>query len=206
MQFIRYMQEHYPDVEIVYPYEELMNAKEEYGGLPLYLEADTHWNPIGGFVGTRTLLEKISELTGAPYTAEHREFAYAGQGGGTDLATMGGLGSSYTSALYIPDVKDTFIVEAVPDRRTEDILRHTAISPDGNGGNGVNLYVVGDSFRHMMSQYFFEWAGKTTVVNRFYFDPDDMIAQHPNVVVYEMVDRHLGELSNLPGYNTSSLR
>ena len=206
MQFIRYMHEHYPDVEIVYPYEEMMQAKEEYPGKVLYLESDNHWNFIGSFVGTRALLTRISLLTGASYQPEHRDFVETGHSSGIDLASMMGLQGDYWSTMYQTPAREYTILEETKDPATGDVIRHAAASEAGMRAEvPVNLYFIGDSFRHMMSQYLFEWAAKTTVVNRFYFNPDDMIAEKPNVVVYEMTDRHLGELTSLPGYNTAAL-
>ena len=177
MQFIRYMHEHYPDVEIVYPYEEMMQAKEEYPGKVLYLESDNHWNFIGSFVGTRALLTRIALLTGASYQPEHRDFVETGHSGGIDLASMMGLQGDYWSTMYQTPAREYTILEETKDPATGDVIRHAAASEAGMRAEvPVNLYFIGDSFRHMMSQYLFEWAAKTTVVNRFYFNPDDMTA------------------------------
>jgi hypothetical protein len=47
-----------------------------------------------------------------------------------------------------------------------------------------------------------ETMAQTTIINRYYFDPDVALQEHPDIIVYEIVERYLHQASAIPGYNT----
>ena len=146
-----------------------------------------------------------SNTQGASYTPLHREFAAVGQSGELDLAHFVHLSGDYWSTTYETAMGSYNIVNMTTNQKKDDVIREAAVSGEQTA-LPVNVYYVGDSFRYLLKPYLYENLAMTTVVNRFYLNPDDMLESHPDVVVYEMVDRHLGELSMLPGYNTAALR
>ena len=40
------------DIRIVYPKQELLKVKEENPDILLYRKLDTHWNNVGGYIGS----------------------------------------------------------------------------------------------------------------------------------------------------------
>ena len=63
-QLIKYLK-YNTDINVVYPIEELKQAKEKY---PIYYKIDTHWNYVGGYIGTREVLSSLGVM--APDVSE----------------------------------------------------------------------------------------------------------------------------------------
>jgi hypothetical protein len=247
IQFINYMREHYPEVSIVYPLEELKAAKHEFAGVEsLYYKTDTHWNLVGSYVGTRALMKEISKtfdmqqnsqsagaqtaeesgetvsrvITAGAGTAsdgpnsgssdssssgrylrtlEDKTFIVQGERPG-DLQLMAGLGAAYNSINYYP--ANGFASEDLESKRTtNDILLRRAVSTLEEPAQ-LNLWLVGDSFRNGMCDYLAETMAQSTTINRYYFDPDVALQEHPDIIVYEIVERYLHQAGAIPGYNT----
>lgn len=57
-QLIKYLREN-TDIRIVYPYKELIKAKENRPDLTLYRQTDTHWNKAGAYIGAVSLAEEL---------------------------------------------------------------------------------------------------------------------------------------------------
>lgn len=201
-QFINYMNTVYPDIPVLYPLEELNEAKTEFENVSsLYYESDTHWNMAGGFVGARTLLEQIAKSTGMLYAhlPQTKSFynAYTRKG---DLQIYAKLGAGYDCVEYSPTT-------AYASQTTElhsadnDTTMIKAVSTS-EGAMPLNVWLVGDSFRHALTGYLQEAVEQSTIINRYYFDPDLMMQDKPDVVVYEIVERYLHQLDYIPGYNT----
>ena len=66
-QLINYLKEH-TDISVVWPYEELMEAKAD-GGMWIYSKLDTHWGNPGAYIGAKALAEELGvempELSGS---------------------------------------------------------------------------------------------------------------------------------------------
>jgi hypothetical protein len=209
MQLIHYMNEQYPDIPIVYPLDEMNAAKDEFEGVEsLYYKSDTHWNLAGAYVGTRALMEQISkdldEGSSSPSQRglEKKTFVENGTYRG-DLQKMGGLGDDYTSIDYYP--AEGFTYENYDAVKLEnDIPFRKTVSRLENPVQG-NVWVVGDSFRGGIAEYLAETMERTTIVNRYYFDPDTALQDHPDIFVYEIAERYLHQAGSIPGYNRVAL-
>lgn len=59
-QVVAYVKEN-SDINIIYPEEELKNVIQRYPEYPLYMHLDTHWNYLGGYLGTRSLLNAMGK-------------------------------------------------------------------------------------------------------------------------------------------------
>lgn len=57
MQLVDYLREN-TDIRVVWPYEELLKAKED-SGLYLYSHFDTHWGNTGAYVGAKALAKEL---------------------------------------------------------------------------------------------------------------------------------------------------
>lgn len=77
------------DIPVIYAKESLMEAREAYPELTLFLKLDTHWNYMGGFVASRPLIstlgKEVKGLDEVTYTQVNKsDFIFNGY----DLANM----------------------------------------------------------------------------------------------------------------------
>ena len=166
LQVVEYLRAN-TDIKVVYPYEELMAAKENLDCL-IWLKTDTHWNSVGAYVGTVPLIETLGVDMPDVYEDCITVSECEGQAG--DLACLLNLGTvlgkyeqNYTISGYEIQEKDP---------RT--------------------VYVYRDSFGEAMAPYL-ESAFEN--VRMMYFRDytyADLCEQNPDVFVYETVERYLG--------------
>jgi hypothetical protein len=114
-----------------------------------------------------------------------------------------GLGEEYNSTEYMPTTSVSFttiesreLEKDIPYRRTVSGLEEAA---------PLNVCLVGDSFRSNMCNYLSEAIEKFTVMNRYYFDPELVLEDKPDVLVYEIAERYLHQIDYIPGYNTMAM-
>ncbi|MDO4266555.1 MAG: hypothetical protein Q4C63_08880 [Eubacteriales bacterium] len=109
-QLLAYLEEHAPDIKIIYPKDVMMaekkgleTAAEEataaakesdgtgavYAGWPLYYESDTHWNKIGAKVCADELFDLLAE-TDRNYLTEYIDVTITDLGDGSDEAYPAG--------------------------------------------------------------------------------------------------------------------
>ena len=61
-QFIKYMQQHNPEIPLMELRSPLLAAKKFYGDA-LFYRADTHWSPVGGYIGAAAIIKHFSPDT-----------------------------------------------------------------------------------------------------------------------------------------------
>ena len=57
-QLVCYLRRH-STIKVVYPYEELMQAKRDFADIDIYYPTGTHWNYVGSYIGTRELMRQL---------------------------------------------------------------------------------------------------------------------------------------------------
>lgn len=159
------------NVNIIYPYEEMLVAKQYW---QLYYKHDTHWNEAGAFIGAQALYRALgmstTNLLNIPVYEYNREVG--------DLISLGGLDSSgyRTDTGYTIDYPSEYrVVSSVGDRHGSGTL-HTK----SNNVNGKKLVMIGDSFRLSMIPYLEVDFSECTITHR-----DKIISDNdrdPNVV------------------------
>jgi hypothetical protein len=134
-----------------------------------------------------------------PIALEDKTFIVAGERPG-DLQKMAGLGAAYTSIDYYPE--NGFALENLQVKYvgTDPVYRKTVSKLEDPAQ--INLWIVGDSFRNGVCDYLAETMAQATIINRYYFDPDMALQDHPDIIVYELVERYLHQAGSIPGYNT----
>lgn len=180
-QMVDFLRQH-TDLNVIYPYEELMQAKADFPDIPLYYSRDTHWNGVGAYVGTRALLSALGIDT-PPLSRDSIERIPGGAP--HDLITL-----AHLNALLEPD--DTYLVH--------DSLRpaFTILSqaPDltaqvqGQAGQPV-LFFRHDSFGQYMHDYLLPWFSSSFSVFTQYQDDSQVDAAQPDIYVMEIVERYL---------------
>ncbi len=222
IQLKNYMREHYPDIPVVYPLEELTAAKEQYPDMNLYYEGDCHWNEIGSHVGMEALLSEIGKMTGHPYEAHYKAFEETDVKIAGDLQTLVELGDEYLSTTYrtgeltgytiteqTAKTEEEFAAMVTagqnPDIPVRKFLMVKEFAENPEARMPVRTFITGDSFMLGMVPYVFDAFPETEAYSRYYLNMDAVLDMEPEVFVYEIAERYLGELDIIPGYNTAAL-
>lgn len=69
LQLVRFMQKHDPEIPILHLRQTVLDAKKYYGD-ELFYRQDTHWGPVGGYVGARKIIHHFSPQTVLPAPGE----------------------------------------------------------------------------------------------------------------------------------------
>lgn len=183
LQVVQYLQEN-TDIRVVYPYEELMEAKRNNPKIDLYYKTDTHWNAAGGYVGSRSLLDelgiKLPDLEKL-YLQPVIDTAHC------DLAKMISMheyledqGIDYEIEGYD---KHDFIADKW-DKRTEVICHSREANPR-------KLFVSRDSFGTAMLEVLGSQFEQSYMVYRDVYSPEMLEEQEPDIFVFEVVERYV---------------
>lgn len=202
-QFVGYLETNAPDICVVYPKDALIEAKDRLE-VPVYYESDTHWNLVGASIANEALLQAIAEMRCVDYQPQNIEITGTERKRG-DLQKLVKLGSRYDSTEYLLSMQTNAVQqEAMTDQNGEIILERSC--NDAERALPVKLYLTGDSFRWNLSPLLKEGVSAATISSRYYFDPEDLVQEEPDVFVYMIAERYLHELSVIPGYNTMALQ
>ena len=185
LQIYNYLKEN-TDLRVVYPYEELMAAKAL--GSNIYYKTDTHWNFIGAYVGATALLHELG--VEMPNIQSNEITVTQGENTSGDLAGMLNLSKQLrnTDHEYSVEGYDTHQIESV----VQDF--DTVFSFKATGADPRRIYVIRDSFSTAMAPIIGSQFSETYMRNRKTYSYDDYLAQNPDIVVREVVERHLSEL------------
>lgn len=178
----------------------LLAAKSRSDGLDLYFRTDTHWNALGAFVAYAALLDDLSPAMHLPrrdnadparYDIEVSPFS------GGDLAA-----NMLNAGWRFPDVKP----ELAP--RFARTARETS-SPGSdyawrNPGVSGSMAMYGDSFAPFVIPYLQEHFGRGVLLPGHVVDGEALRDLRPDLVVLEIVERHLDLLAE-PSRNLDKL-
>lgn len=171
------------NINIIYPYEEMLVAKQYW---QLYYKHDTHWNDAGAFIGTQSLYRALgmptANLLNIPVYEYNRE--------GGDLISLGGLDSSSyrTDSGYTIQYPSKYkVVSSSGDRHGAGTL-HTK----SNNADGKKLVMIGDSFRLAMVQFLEVDFSECTITHRDRTLDADVVSaiKNTDVLVIAAVERY----------------
>ena len=176
------------DLRVVYPYEELMKAKEE---LPvnIYRKTDTHWNSVGAYVGARALLAELGiEM---PALTDEGMQIVTGDPSSGDLASMLNLSGMlrHTDHEYFVEGYDTHNMQTL-EYDFSTVYRYRAENADPR-----KIYVIRDSFSSALAPFIGSQFDESYMRYGTTYSYDDLVSQDPDIVVYETVERYIGGLS-----------
>ncbi|MBK1813879.1 hypothetical protein JHL18_25055 [Clostridium sp. YIM B02505] len=189
-QTAKYISEH-TDVPLVYPKSELLETKKQY---QVYYKYDTHWNKIGGFIGSQQLSDK---LTGNRSYLNDVKISDANKCSG-DLANMINLNSylnddkMYSISKYREDVKVDLV------KKTDDEFY---IKYESNASDKRKILIIRDSYSEAMFDYIPKDFASTVFIHAKAFKPSDIEREKPDIVVYESVERYIEHLEGLTLYD-----
>lgn len=182
-QLIEYLEEK-TDIRVVYPYEELMAAKEKYPQ-QLYYRLDTHWNYIGAYIGSSALLQELG-IEMAPLealTVTETEPTIC------DLADMLSLRDQLnTDPDYVVSGYDTH--HLVTD--THDLTG--AYRYHCEGADPRRLFMLRDSFADAMDDFVASQFDVSCMVHYSSYDHTLVDQEQPDIFVYETVERRVSQL------------
>ncbi len=175
------------NVRVCYPEEELMGAKTAIRGRDLYYKADTHWNFLGAYVGTRELFKELN-LTLPPadeVTCTDTDPTIS------DLADLLNMRDDLNT---VPD----FTIGGYNDHGLhQDVSEDTLFTYHTKDGDARSLFLIGDSFRVSMSAIAASGFSSTKVIHYETYVPGDAIRSDADVIVWEIVERNLGDLREI---------
>lgn len=189
-QVVEYLWEN-TDLIVVYPKDAILNAMNANPDRIYYYKTDTHWNPLGAYIGARELLEALD--ISIPALGELR-ISTTGTSSG-DLANMMGLSKhlKYDDAYSVSGYSGASeIQEFLP--AAEEGIDLTVYSTTGEDSR--SLFVIRDSFSVAMLPYLTSQFNNSCFVHRSFYTPD-LLTQYPSdIVVFQTVERYIDSLFN----------
>lgn len=156
----------------------------------LYHLTDTHWNDQGAFIAYRQVLAEIGPplhlQARAPEEMEERVIPRSG----FDLARMLGLGSVLVEQDLQLEPRGGRRSRVVEPRRPSRELMVPRVVTEGPP-TGPRALILRDSFGSAMIPFLSEHFSHAVYLWQSNFDPGQVIAERPDVVIQEFVGRHL---------------
>ncbi len=181
-QLVMYLREN-TDLRVLYPKEELWQARAEYPSLLLYHKLDTHWNSMGGYIGAVSLAGELGvSMPGLS------EITYEPQYGDTgDLTGMLNIRIKNGNVDYVLGGYTTLYTENIVNDDSGFVF-HT---PDADPRN---LFVYRDSFAVALAPYLATQFENSYFVNKSYYDQQLLFDYNADIFVFETVERHIDSL------------
>ena len=177
------------DIRIIYPYDELIEAKEKVKK-NIWYKTDTHWNYIGGYVGASVLMEELG--INMPKVYSKSITISKGEHIAGDLAGMLNMSKQLEFADYEYSVTgyESHDVEKI-EWDFNGMARYHAKNADPR-----TIYVIRDSFSTHMAPYIGSQFNDSYLRHMDTYTYDDLVACNPDVVVYETVERRIDRLKS----------
>lgn len=153
------------DINIIYPLEELIVAKKYW---QVYYKHDTHWNNVGGFIGTQAALKALGKDTTNLLDIPIKDRKW----NSGDLISLGNLNPNIYSEdrdydiVYKPEINDVWKSGIV-----DEVYCVKSTSP-----NNQKMVMVGDSFRIHVSNYIYKEFAESTFLHRDFLG-DEMVQE-----------------------------
>lgn len=174
------------DIRVVWAYEDMLDYKTRYPDEPQYYHLDTHWNSLGGYIGSRALLRELGIDIPAPEETVRygRELAYG------DLSLLMNLGASDLFTDY------DYTFEGYPDANMQMISddQNGVIVYSAPGRDPRNVIIYRDSFCNKMRFFVGAYFNSSWMIPKDFWDPSILETNHPDVLVYEMTERFVERL------------
>lgn len=187
LQVVEYLRDN-TDIRVVYPYEELIAAKEKIEeNIILYYKTDTHWNSLGAYIGTVELMKELGVEMPDILSEEIKiEKTYV-LGDLADMLNLSGmidLGKAYAASGY-----DTHEMENIK----WDFLGE--VSYQCKNADPRKLFIYRDSFCSAMAEIIGSQFNESYMLHyQAYTDSDIVREQKPDIFVYEVVERGIKKL------------
>lgn len=184
-QLVRYLKEN-TDIRVLYPKQELLQAKEARPDMPLYQKLDTHWNNLGAYIGAESLakelgvnLPSVNEISLKPVKSSVG-----------DLSEMLNIEIKNGNLDYdISGISDLTTETEKFDFFTEYIF-HT------KGADPRRLFVRRDSYSTALAPSFAPMFEESMWVHMQNFNQKQIFDYQADVFVFETVERYIISLED----------
>ena len=150
---------------------------------PMYYHLDTHWNYLGGYIGSRALLRELGiEMPPADEMDMEKVVRYPTWG---DLTMLMNLGASdlFSDTDYVFHGYPVEGMQIISD----DVNGIVGYMNPGRDGRDVVIYR--DSFCNIMRYFLGEHFNTSRMVPKEYWDPSILEEDAPDVLVIELTER-----------------
>ena len=168
----------------------LIDAKRD---VRVFQKTDTHWNSRGAYIGYRTIIDALRlQVPSIPppkplsaFTPHTRKIP------GMDLAAMMGLSRvlGEEDLRLVPTADRRYIVREPKGNIVE--AGEPRIVTEIPGSDLPRAVVFRDSFTSAMAPFFSEHFSRVVYLWRNDFSSEEVEREHPDVVLHEMVARHI---------------
>ena len=181
-QLVSYLREN-TDVSVIYAKERLVSEKEN--GYQVFYRYDTHWNKLGGFVGTQLLNE---ELKGEYRSLSEADVQAVDGAVPNDLACVIGLSEALVEPkdLVIENYAPGVTTEITSDNK-EPLGEYIFFASDAKDPR--SLLMIKDSFSVNMMEYLPYDYAETAFITNSELAKNYIEENHPDIVVLEIVER-----------------
>jgi alginate O-acetyltransferase complex protein AlgJ len=159
----------------------------------VFQKTDTHWNQRGAYIGYRTIIDALRlQLPSIPPSKPESDFEPMTRHiAGMDLAGMMGLTRvlGEEDLRFVPKQKRQYVVVEPKWNIVE--AGEPRIVTEIPGSTLPRAVVFRDSFTSAMAPYFSEHFSRVVYLWRNDFAVDEIEKEHPDVVLQEIVGRHV---------------
>ena len=182
-QVYQYLKEN-TDLNVIYPYEDLMEAKKKYF---IYHKTDTHWNTLGAYIASVQLLEHLGI-----FLPDYREaHVVEKEDVPGDLSYMLYLHKNISPGTdYAPFFEDAFreTVEIEKEDFSTEFIYHNKT------GDDRRLMVNRDSFFSNMSHVIALQFKESYMTNISVYNHNMLKEYQPDIFIYETTERYIENL------------
>ncbi len=187
LQIYNYLKDN-TDIRIVYPYNELIEAKNRLKE-NIWYKSDSHWNYIGGYIGASALLDELGINMPKVYDKDiHINALGPSSGDLADLLNLSNELNSFDREYYLVgyDLHDCVEIESDFD----GMIHFRAQNADTR-----SIYVIRDSFSTHMASYIGSQFNDSYLRHNNTYKYEDYVLHDPDIVVYETVERYAKRLA-----------
>ena len=182
-QLVNYLKEN-TDIRVVYPKEELLQAKSENTDRLLYHKLDTHWNYAGGYIGSVSLAKELGKNMPSIDFVDIEPF-YSSTG---DLTGMLNISIKDGDLDYNVSDKKSLKTENKKYDFDTEFIYHTP------GADPRTLFVRRDSFSTALAPFIATQFENSILIHSTSFDKQQIFDYKSDIFVYETVERFIGNL------------
>lgn len=188
-QITGYLRRHDPELAFIDLRPALREAKARD---TLYCPGDTHWSPVGGFIGFLELMNRIRADHPETRPVREEDYVRALAVVTADLAVMAGV-SDHPSRIELPVVleKKRPAVRQRPVPEGYPATRSSVYEAETPGGK---LLMYHDSFGWGIISLFIGRYSRSVFLWTSNIDEAIVVKEHPDVVVLEITERYLASL------------
>lgn len=192
-QVLEYVREKKPHLTIVDPRADLIRAKSSLPQ-PLYYKIDTHWNDYGAFVAYRKLMDVLADRV--PVTKAHDLDQFIVK---HEVISIGDIAKMLSLEGHFSEDKWIFTLKKAPKLDFFDPGHQEPNTPESLGfeqkkSSLPRLVMYRDSFGVALVPFLAPHFSRSVFIWTYIIDYAHVRKEKPDVVVLEIVERHLDHL------------